>query len=63
MVDAPVSNPPTRCRIGGIKEIREVDRVQERGQLRDVGVLGAQRGQRHMVFQLDPAQLGGRQRQ
>ena len=51
---------PVRCRISRIEEVRQVDRIHERRHLRNVGAMVTQRGQRKVVFQLDPAQLGGR---
>ncbi|KWF00482.1 hypothetical protein WL80_02490 [Burkholderia ubonensis] len=55
--------PSIRSRLDRVEEVREVDRIQERGQLRDVVVRVAPCSQRNVVLQLDPAQFGGRDRQ
>ncbi|WP_175914676.1 hypothetical protein [Burkholderia metallica] len=51
------------ARLGRLEEVREVDRIQERGQRRDVVVRGALCSERHVVLQLDPTQFAGRDRQ
>ncbi|WP_244254347.1 hypothetical protein [Burkholderia vietnamiensis] len=55
--------PTIRSRLDRVEEVREVDRIQERGQLRDVVMRVAHCSQRDVVLQLDAAQFGGRNRQ